>query len=198
MTERLKPSGRRSARSLNADEHALWSHVTRAVTRLRSAAPTTPAPSEADQGAQAPPRHSLSLAKSSPPQTPAPAPKEQPLAFDRKLKQRLARGHETIDRRIDLHGLNQEQAHGALVRFLRDARAKGVRTVLVITGKGSARGTDWDDERGVLRRHVPLWLKSPQLRDCVAGYEVAHIGHGGEGALYVRIRRERTRHEGRS
>jgi DNA-nicking Smr family endonuclease len=62
--------------------------------------------------------------------------------------------------------------------------------VLVITGKG-ARSDDFTADRGVLRRQVPLWLKSAELRDYVIGFDAAHAAHGGEGALYVRLRRKR-------
>lgn len=65
--------------------------------------------------------------------------------------------------------------------------ARNARLVLVITGKG-ARG---EGERGVLKRQVPHWLALPEFRTLVVGFENAHITHGGEGALYVRLRRTR-------
>jgi DNA-nicking Smr family endonuclease len=104
----------------------------------------------------------------------------------RRMKQRVARGKETIDARLDLHGFTQHEAHAALLRFLRSANARDARLVLVITGKG--RG----GEIGVLRRQVPHWLALPEFRDLVIGFEDAAIGHGGEGALYVRVRRTRS------
>ena len=73
-------------------------------------------------------------------------------------------------------------------RFLRQASGRGARLVLVITGKG-ARGEA--GERGVLRRQVPHWLRLPEFRALVIGFEQAHVAHGGEGALYVRVRRSR-------
>lgn len=120
------------------------------------------------------------------------------------MKQRVARGKEAIDARLDLHGLTQAQAHAALLRFLKTASARDVRLVLVITGKGATalgatalgskiigkRG-EGDGERGVLRRQVPQWLGLPEFRPYVVGFEDAHIAHGGEGALYVRVRRGR-------
>jgi DNA-nicking Smr family endonuclease len=109
----------------------------------------------------------------------------QPL--DRRMRQRVARGREQIDARIDLHGLTQSEAHAALARFVSSAAARGARLVLVITGKGG-RG---DGERGVLRRQVPHWLALPEFRDLVGGFEDAHVAHGGAGALYVRLRRRR-------
>ena len=99
------------------------------------------------------------------------------------MKQRVARGKEAIDARLDLHGFTQSEAHAALLRFLRNANARNARLVLVITGKG--RG----GEIGVLRRQVPQWLGLPEFREFVVGFEDAHITHGGEGALYVRVRR---------
>jgi DNA-nicking Smr family endonuclease len=104
----------------------------------------------------------------------------------RRMKQRVARGKEAIDGRLDLHGLTQSEAHAALLRFLRAASARGARLVLVITGKGAREG---GSERGVLKRQVPHWLGLPEFRTLVIGFDNAHITHGGEGALYVRVRR---------
>jgi DNA-nicking Smr family endonuclease len=105
------------------------------------------------------------------------------------LRQRVARGREPIADRIDLHGMTQSRAHAALLRFLQQAQADEARIVLVVTGKGTVR-TDGDRaERGVLRRQVPLWLSLPEFRSLVVGFEDAYIGHGGQGALYVRLRR---------
>jgi len=82
--------------------------------------------------------------------------------------------------------MTQMRAHHALSDFLRRAHHDGLTFVLVITGKGKPGG-----ERGVLRQQVPQWLSLPEFRGFVVGFEEAHIGHGGEGALYVRIRRTR-------
>ncbi len=112
-----------------------------------------------------------------------------PLApLGRRLKKRVGRGKETIDGRLDLHGLTQSQAHAALLHFLRSASARGARLVLVITGKGARAG---QGERGVLKRAVPQWLSLPEFRAFVIGYEEAQVAHGGEGALYIGIRRTR-------
>jgi DNA-nicking Smr family endonuclease len=113
------------------------------------------------------------------------------MPLERRMKQRLARGSESIDGRIDLHGRTQSQAHAALLRFLETRQAQGARIVLVITGKG--RGpSDVASERGVLKRQVPRWLALPEFRRFVVAVEDAHVGHGGEGALYVRLRRLKT------
>jgi DNA-nicking Smr family endonuclease len=105
----------------------------------------------------------------------------------RKDKQKLARGHTAVDARIDLHGMTQTQAYGALRRLLQRSQANGAKFVLVITGKGVADASR--NGRGVLRRQVPMWLVLPEFRRYVLGFEVADTGHGGEGALYVRVRR---------
>jgi len=84
--------------------------------------------------------------------------------------------------------MTRVRAHRALLGFLQRAHHDGLTFVLVITGKGAPRA---DAERGVLRRQVPEWLSLPEFRTLVVGFEEAHVGHGGEGALYVRIRRAR-------
>jgi DNA-nicking Smr family endonuclease len=92
------------------------------------------------------------------------------------------RERDPIDLVLDLHGLDQDRARSALLRFLVHAQAQGERAVLVITGKGS-RGD------GVLRRQTPDWLAEPSLRPVVAGWSHAHRRHGGEGAIYVALKR---------
>jgi DNA-nicking Smr family endonuclease len=117
-------------------------------------------------------------------------PSPPPLApLGRRERSQLAKGRKPIDARLDLHGMTQERAHRRLIGFLQGAAADGATFVLVITGKGRASVLDGD--RGVLRRQVPLWLALPDLRSLVVGFEEAGIGHGGEGALYVRLRRAR-------
>lgn len=98
------------------------------------------------------------------------------------MARRIARGRTAIEGRIDLHGMTREEAHVRLHDFLSISRAIGRRTVLVITGKGFSG-------EGVLRREVPQWLATPLFRDMIAGLEPAAPHHGGEGALYVRLRR---------
>ena len=106
------------------------------------------------------------------------------------MKQRIARGRHDIDGRLDLHGMTQAEAHDALFGFLRAKQARGAKVLLIITGKG-ARGGDDGGGRGVLKRMVPLWLGKPECRSLVVGFEAAAIGHGGEGALYVSLRKAR-------
>lgn len=182
---------RRGPRRLSADERALWRAVTQSVVRMRGVPEIEPdaEPAPVRIVAPAPPV----LVPQPVPAKPRPKlePAAPPLApLGRKLRSKVARGSETIDARIDLHGLTQAEAHGALLHFLRRAQGNGFRLVLVITGKG-ARADDGFGERGVLKRQVPHWLRLPEFRLYVVGFEDAHVAHGGEGALYVRIRRSR-------
>ena len=178
-----------SRRRVSDEEQALWRAVTRTVSPLRrhrkDAAPATervePKPKSTPRLASPP--HPVAVA-----QKPVPKPKEPSLSpLDRRSKQKLVRGTQPIDARIDLHGRTQAEAHGALLRFLHRAQSSGAKTVLVITGKGGSG----DGGRGVLKRQVPMWLALPEFRGLVVGFGAAAIGHGGEGALYVRVRRVR-------
>ena len=119
------------------------------------------------------------------------APPVPPLmTLHRRERLQLSRGRKDIDARLDLHGMTQERAHRALATFLQRASYDGMSFVLIITGKGRTGGLE--SERGILRRQVPIWLGLPEFRALVVGFEEAHIGHGGAGALYVRVRRARS------
>lgn len=111
--------------------------------------------------------------------------------MDRRSRSRVSRGTVAIDRRVDLHGLTQAAAERRLTRFLEDAQGEDAKVVLVITGKGKVSTSGREEERGVLRRMVPMWLAAPALRSIVVGFEEAAQSHGGTGALYVRIRKRR-------
>lgn len=108
--------------------------------------------------------------------------KHHPL--EKPVKRKLARGNLALEARIDLHGLIQSDAHGILLDFLLRAHDRGLRHVLVITGKGSSYGSE-----GALKRAVPLWFSKPEFRFLISSYEPAARQHGGEGALYVRLSR---------
>lgn len=105
--------------------------------------------------------------------------------LESRLVKNIAKGRRQIDGRIDLHGMTQDRARHALFDFLQLSQQADYRIVLVITGKGN-------EGRGVLRRMVPQWLALPAFLPLVNGYREAHTGHGGEGALYVRLRRRRS------
>ena len=179
-------------RRLTEDEHKLWSAFTRSILPLDRRR-QRPLPVRRAQRADAPLCERPNLVRprpQAPPTRARPAPKPPPglAGLDRRQKQRLARGSEPIDRRIDLHGRSQSEAHAALLAFLRGAQLDGARLVLVITGKGAGAAT-LAGARGILRRQVPHWLRLPEFRPYVLAAEAAHPAHGGDGALYVRLRR---------
>jgi len=182
----MSPRDGNRRRPLSREERILWKAVTQSIVPRRKPVDI------GDETESAPaqiPETPKRAATSAPPVLPPRAGKRTPpplAPLGRRMKQRVARGKEPIEGRLDLHGLTQSEAHGALLRFLRAAVAREVRLVLVITGKGRRDG---EGERGVLKRQVPHWLGLPEFRTLVVGFEDAHIAHGGEGALYVRLRR---------
>ena len=158
------------ARKATAEERALWRAAMRDVEPARpaAAAPMPPPP---------PPPRTKTEAKN--------IAVEVSGGPDRRSAARLRRGEMALGARLDLHGMTQDEAHRALVRFLEGAYETGLRTVLVITGKGSGAG------EGVLRRAVPRWLGEARCRKLVLATSPARPRHGGEGALYVLLRRKR-------
>lgn len=175
-------------RTLSRDEKKVWAHVQRSVTpfagRFIEHIPDDPAP------APAPPKPAAPRAAKAAPKPP-PVPPLSPI--EPQILRRVRRGGRAdFDGVLDLHGLTQAQAHDALGAFLFAKQAQGARLVIVITGKGAAGPAfDPDRERGVLRRMVPHWLRLPDLRGAVLGFETAAPHHGGDGAFYVRLRRNR-------
>jgi DNA-nicking Smr family endonuclease len=191
----MAPRDPRRRRLLTGEERVLWTAVTRSIAPLREGARDTEEVADAAQPQPSPPPPKKRAAKPAPiPQAPPPAPPPAPplTPLGRRMRARVARGKEAIDARLDLHGLTQSEAHAALFHFVRGGSARGARLVLVITGKGSRNSEARDGGgRGVLRRQVPHWLGLPEFRDFVLGFEDAHVAHGGEGALYVRLRKAR-------
>ncbi|MFC0284476.1 Smr/MutS family protein [Camelimonas abortus] len=188
-------AGRRR-RELRPDERRIWEIITRSVAPLpgrarrleekaQTSGPDTPSPASA-----APVRDAVPVAAAR-----AVAPVVPPvMQMARRERRAIVRGSVTIEARLDLHGMRQAEAIRALREFLHRSYMAGRRTVLVVTGKGSTRLHEeergvWWHERGVLRRLTPLILESPELRHIVLGFEPADQRHGGEGALYVRLRR---------
>lgn len=198
-----KPPHPPRRRHLSHEDEALWAHTAASLKPIRAKkARHHPRAAELDAAEPFAPKARAAKASASAAPVPAKAPARPtaappatpPLAaFDRKAARRLRQGQLEIEARIDLHGLRQHEAHSALRRFLHASFAKGLRWVLVITGKGGpARPRDDDglglSERGVLRKNVPMWLAEPELRAIVVSFTSAALAHGGEGALYVQLR----------
>jgi DNA-nicking Smr family endonuclease len=185
----------RYSRRLTHAEAELWTIVTANVRayRARPAPPEAAATSavEPDVAASAsgkpPQKGAAGQVRPPPPRPAAPAPTTD---IDHRTRVKIKRGRLEVDAKLDLHGMRQDEAQRALGAFLRRAQADGAKVAIVVTGKGLSR-----EEGGVLRRVVPMWLQAPNLRDVVVGFGEAARHHGGEGALYVRIRRaDRGRH----
>lgn len=206
----------RRPRALSEADRALWARVAETVAPLGRAGRTAPPPAEAQPaarpaaGAVAPsapaatapplraPLRRLELpARPEPParwhahgaERPRPPGPATP-GLDRNTARRLARGQREPEARLDLHGLSTDRAHSALVRFVADSAQAGLRCVLVVTGLG--RGEDGRGRgEGVLRRETPRWLSVPPVSGLVVGVFEAHPRHGGAGALYVYLKRQR-------
>jgi len=186
-------------RRLSDEEHSLWQQVAASVTPLPRRAAFLPPEAAARRD---PPGTAAEKAAATPPagppirtevNSPAPLPKKMPVSgLDKRTAQRLRKGKMPLDGRLDLHGMTQTQAHGALLRFIAASRSLNRRLVLVITGKGwDPMASRPEDAVGVLRRSVPRWLETPPLNQHVAAITNAHAKDGGSGALYVLLRRKR-------
>lgn len=191
----------RGRKTLSTDDRILWGKVARSTHALpgRMAEIEAFEQSIAEQGEPEPPV----IAKAAPvlrkavttktfddmayqaPAQPKPSPgRHQPL--ERPVKRKIARERIRLEARIDLHGMFQDEAHGLLYEFIQRAFSRGLRHVLVITGKGASMGSD-----GALKRAVPMWFGKPEFRHLISSWETAAQNHGGEGALYVRLARPR-------
>lgn len=179
----------RAAKALSEEDRILWSLVARSATPLKRARTKPPPSAPVPEPVTAPD----APAEAAPAPPPSPTAKAPPtfsrpsLHLDAPTHGKIAKGRLPIEGRVDLHGLFQDQAYALLLSFLRRAVAGGARHVLVITGKGSSSGGE-----GVLRRAVPAWLATVPFRELVSGFDHAAQGHGGTGALYVRLKRRRA------
>ncbi len=182
---------RRPVKQLSEDDRILWRRVTDTITPVTvrerisradfanflesvDAKNKVSAPATAVNAANAPVRRPAAASV-----------QKARLAIDRPVRDKISKGRVQLDARIDLHGMTQHQAHTMLLDFLHRAWQHQLRHVLVITGKGSSLGSE-----GILSRAVPEWLATPAFRSCVSGYSLAARHHGGQGALYVRLRRD--------
>jgi DNA-nicking Smr family endonuclease len=184
----------KGARQPTAEERALWRTAMRDVAPFQPqpplpVPPPVPNPLPAAPPA-APPLMPAGRAARLPPLEPG-----RSVGVDHRTDQRLRRGRLEIEARLDLHGLTQERAHRELTAFLHAGSHAGRRCVLVVTGKGGGRGNDGrgtgGEGGGVLRRMVPRWLAEPELRPLVVAVHPAQPRDGGEGALYLLLRRRR-------
>lgn len=177
-------------RKLSSDERILWGKVARSTRPMPGRGEELTeldaflAEAEAAEEAKTESRKAAEPLPPAPQQPPAKQPKGVHHPLERPVKRKIAKGKLALEARIDLHGLVQSEAHAILLDFLIRAHERGMRHVLVITGKGSSMGSE-----GALKRAVPMWFSKPEFRYLISSYEAAAQHHGGEGALYIRLAR---------
>ncbi|KMK65401.1 Smr/MutS family protein [Puniceibacterium sp. IMCC21224] len=194
-------------RRLRQDELDLWRQVARSAEpfgqrdRFAPLGPKAIKPKANPEPAEVPTLPRFEIGQKTPnrsetralPQTSGQRLAAEKVAMDKKAHTRLKRGKLTPEGRIDLHGMTLDQAHPALIRFVLMSQTRGLRLVLIITGKGQ-REDPYDPaprRRGVLKQQVPMWLRMPPVAQAVLQIEEAHIRHGGGGAYYIYLRRTR-------
>ena len=183
-------------RRVTPDELELWRHVAQSVRPIKSK--RRPAPLK-EPAPSAPPAKARAAKPAAPSVKPQPPAKPHELThglshgIDRRQAERFRRGKLAIEGKIDLHGRTQQDAHDDLLAFLRRAHAAGKRNVLVVTGKGMTTSQRKPTGTGILRQAVPRWLNEPTFRALVLAFDYAESRHGGEGALYVLLKRVREK-----
>lgn len=201
----------RKPRQPTQEERHLWERIAAHATPLHPLRPRMPEPVPAPRKTSAQPAAPqkpaavngwpsgpLRIGISAPTRSHASSPAESALTrpgLDRRQHRRLRKGKLAPEARIDLHGMTLATAHQALIGFVLQARAANKKLILVITGKGrggvNAPGLLPETRRGALRHDVPRWLEMPPLDQIVSGVSQAHDRHGGGGAYYVWLRRNR-------
>jgi DNA-nicking Smr family endonuclease len=180
------------------NDEELWARVVQTAAPLKKnrvtpALPAKPLPEPKQKSAAPKPEPKSSKSSPKPPIRPSHAPSTGGL--DRQTARRLGTGRLAVEARLDLHGMRQRDAHAALRKFVKWAVAKDYRHVLVITGKGGSaeEKKSFGEDRGVLRQAVPHWLIHGDLAPLIVSFSEAPRRLGGEGALYVRLRRLRSK-----
>ena len=191
---------RKGRRGLTSEEKELWQKVAKGATPLHKSRPAEMAPEIPEKFIVAPEPFARPVIPTfrvgqNPvaPTAPRPAPKTAQIHMDHKAYGQMKRGKLKPEAKIDLHGMTQNRAHGILTTFIQDGFSRGLRLVLVVTGKGKDRddGGPIPTPRGVLRHNVPRWLASAPLSAMVLQVAQANLRHGGEGAYYVYLKRRR-------
>lgn len=193
-------------RKLRPEEEELWRKVVSNAERLhpeKQLKPqdfvTTPPTKPRQKVVLKAQSHPITISSARPSATADMAPpigeriRNQPVHMDRKAFDNMRRGKLRPEGKLDLHGMTLDRAHPALTGFILAAQAQGKRLVLVVTGKGKARddGGPIPVRFGIMRHQVPQWLSLPPLSSAVLQVTQAHTRHGGGGAYYVYLRRQR-------
>lgn len=179
-----KADGRPPGKSggLSSEDRALWKKVTDSVDPLIT---TRDKSAEPERATRPPPLPPPQIRPKQKPPLPS-SPQAPGKGLDRRSSEKFRRGKLPIDGRLDLHGMTVGRAHARLDSFIAQSCALGRRVLLVITGKGR------DGGQGILRREVPIWLSEGENRNRVLSVHRAQPRDGGDGALYVLLRRNRS------
>lgn len=182
-------------------EDTLWDLVTRQVKPIRQDRKGLGEEGD-DQGVQerdVQPEDAPSVGKTRPvivqPQARKKRDEDGGHGLDRRSAEKLRKGQMPIEVTLDLHGMTQDQAYKAVQDFVVQGQAAGKRCVLIITGKGrdeEGRRNPLSKGRGILKRMVPEWLAQKPLKPLILKTETARPQHGGDGAMYVLLRRKRS------
>lgn len=193
--------GKGAAKALSPEDRALWDDVRDTIAPLEAQGRSgkadhtpdiaTPGAAFAPSSRKKPVAPDNSVPNSAPKQQQKPAPTSIPGQIDRRAQRKIARGRTPIDSTLDLHGMTQQQAFSRLQSHIEAASSAGQRCILVITGKGAAPDRGEDTGKGVLRRNLPGWLANQALSGLVSGIAPAGRVHGGGGAFYVRLKKQR-------
>lgn len=175
-----------SSKRLTDEDRVLWHRVALSATPLKGKSPPESVEEERKFDEMLAAALGETAKQGTVRQKPAPKRADEQHPFDPQTREKLSKGRLAIGGTVDLHGMTQSEAHGLLLSFLGRAHASGLRYVLVITGKGASFGSE-----GALKRAVPHWLSTAPFRLLVSGHEAAARHHGGDGALYLRLRRTR-------
>ncbi|WP_086617477.1 Smr/MutS family protein [Erythrobacter tepidarius] len=188
----------RPPRGLTVSEQAAWAHLAASVKPLPDKKlPVPPRKAEADQpkvgggvskiAVPAPPAKFFKPAK---PANKAPPPPAIPGALDSHWERRMKAGRIDPDLTLDLHGHTLDSAYERIMAGLDQARMMGARVVLVIAGRERpVDPADRMDRRGAIRAKLIDWLAASRHSGSIAAVRRAHIRHGGEGALYLILKR---------
>jgi DNA-nicking Smr family endonuclease len=190
----------RPPRRLSADEAALWRQVAATVTPLerRKAMPTAtiandppaplaPVPAKVQSSPAAARASAVVTRREPPPRTP-----DDKVGLDSSWERKIARGGLEPDFSLDLHGSGLDQAYVRLMHGLAQARAMGARVVLVVTGKPRpTEAADRGHARGAIRAKIVDWLGASEHAGAIAAIRGAHRRHGGQGAIYVVLKKRR-------
>jgi DNA-nicking Smr family endonuclease len=199
------------------DGERLWKKIAEGVKPLKETkhkrhAPPAPAEGEPAraaprsraqaEGAASGPAPRLTFKSAAIKEGPPPLVPGQLAGLDRRSGEKLRKGQMPVEAKLDLHGMTQEGAHASVARFIEAQHAAGARCVLIVTGKGGKSADPFQPKavpgrftfsagRGILKEALPRWLNEPRLRSHIIAVQPASRAHGGDGAVYVLLKRKR-------